>query len=389
MNNNESSMSINNFESKTNILNKENIECSYFKKEKKNIHNDKKKYFLSISLFFFLVIIYKIKKLHKIHKNNDFNIANTIQSKYDINFKYEDYENNIITNRIEKYAGWQMNREEANFINGIIRKNKIKKCLEIGVANGGSSIVILNAIKDIDNSFLVSLDLNEYMFMNPTKKTGFRVNKYFPELTQKWKLFTGDQPHKFLVKLNITFDFLFLDTAHITPGEIINFIEALPFLNDNSIIVLHDIKWHFTRRSKTKFYPAPILLMSSIFGDKVLLGSNTQFNNIGAVFLYSHQENHYLDYFLLLFNFWEYMPNEIQIDDLRIFIKSYYKKKVYLNLFNEAVSYNQKSLNIFNHEYISSNDFYKIMINLGKNNSVLINNKRKKNIINHRRKNLI
>lgn len=50
MNNNESSMSINNFESRANILNKENIECSYLKK--KNIHNHKKKYFLSISLFF-------------------------------------------------------------------------------------------------------------------------------------------------------------------------------------------------------------------------------------------------------------------------------------------------------------------------------------------------
>ena len=151
----------------------------------------------------------------------------------------------------------------------------------------------------------------------------------------------------------------------------------MPFLNDNSIVVLHDIKWHFTRRIKTKFFPAPILLMSSIFGDKVLLGSNTEFNNMGAVFLYSHQENHYLDYFLLLFNFLEYMPNKIQIEDLRTFIKSYYKKTVYLNLFNEAVSYNQKSLKIFNHEYISSNDFYKIMINLGKNNSVLINNKKK------------
>ena len=218
----------------------------------------------------------------------------------------------------------------------------------MGVANGGSSIVILNAIKDMDNSFLVSLDLNEYMYMDPTKtkKTGYRVNEYFPELTKKWKLYTGDQPHKFLVKLNLTYDFLFLDTAHISPGEIINFIEALPFLDDNSIVVLHDIKAHFSRIKKGKFYPAPILLMPSIFGDKVLLRSNTEFNNIGAVFLYSHQENHYLDYFLLLFNFWEYMPTKLQINDLRTFIKNFYKKEIYLDLFNKAVSYNQKSINI-------------------------------------------
>lgn len=72
-----------------------------------------------------------------------------------------------------------MNREQTNFTNGIIRKNKLKKCLEIGVANGGSSIVILNAIKDMDNSFLVSLDLNEYMFMNPTKKLDIELINIF------------------------------------------------------------------------------------------------------------------------------------------------------------------------------------------------------------------
>ena len=35
------------------------------------------------------------------------------------------------------------------------------------------------------------------------------------------------------------FDFLFLDTVHLAPGELINIIEALPFLNDEAIVVLH------------------------------------------------------------------------------------------------------------------------------------------------------
>ena len=65
--------------------------------------------------------------------------------------------------------------EEARFINGLIRKNKPKNWLEIWVANGGSSIVILNAIKDIQNSVLVSLDLNKELFRDPTKLTGYRV----------------------------------------------------------------------------------------------------------------------------------------------------------------------------------------------------------------------
>jgi len=51
---------------------------------------------------------------------------------------------------------------------------------------------------------------------------GENVKKYFPELTNnnKWQLYTREQPHKFLDKLNLKFDFLHLDTVHITPGEL-------------------------------------------------------------------------------------------------------------------------------------------------------------------------
>lgn len=121
----------------------------------------------------------------------------------------------------------------------------MKKCLEIGVHEGGSAILILNAIKDFENSFLVSIDLF-------SKNKGYRVNKYFPELSKKWELYTGDQPHKFLTKLNKKFDFLLLDSAHVAPGEIINFIEALPFLEENAIVVVHDLLWHFYKRNKEK-----------------------------------------------------------------------------------------------------------------------------------------
>ena len=41
------------------------------------------------------------------------------------------------------------------------------------------------------------------------------------------------------------FDFLFSDTAHVTPGELINFIEVLPFLKEKAIVVIHDILWQF------------------------------------------------------------------------------------------------------------------------------------------------
>ena len=49
-----------------------------------------------------------------------------------------------------------MGGNQREFINGIIRKFKPKKIVEIGVYYGGSSAVILNAIKDIEGAHLYS-----------------------------------------------------------------------------------------------------------------------------------------------------------------------------------------------------------------------------------------
>ena len=97
------------------------------------------------------------------------------------NFEYQKYERNFITQKMIDYAGWQLTINQVYFLNGLIRKIKPKNCLEIGVANGGSSILILNAIKDIKDSFLISLDLNNQSYRNSSLKTGNRVESFFPE----------------------------------------------------------------------------------------------------------------------------------------------------------------------------------------------------------------
>lgn len=280
--------------------------------------------------------------------NTEINIDK--KDKFDINFDYLNYERNIITEKMFNDANWILSKKQVYFMNGLIRKIKPKSCLEIGVAEGGSSILILNAIKDFDNSSLVSLDLNTYYFRDNSLKTGHRVNTYFPELAGKWSLYTGDLPNVFLDKLNKNFDFVFIDSAHESPGEILNIIEVLPFLKENAIVVLHDIFWHFIRtKSKPtreiKFTPAPIYLMSTLYGDKLLV--NNEFESMGAVFLYENQKEHYLDYFLLLNGFWEYMPSEKQIRDLTLFIKKYYKNDIFIKLFNNSVTNNNIYINKF------------------------------------------
>ena len=81
---------------------------------------------------------------------------------------------------------WGNQRE---FINGIIRKYKPKKLVEIGVLLGGSSIIMLNSIKDIKDSKLYSIELREQKWI------GKCAYEYFPNLINKWKLFKGDIFH--------------------------------------------------------------------------------------------------------------------------------------------------------------------------------------------------
>ena len=192
------------------------------------------------------MIEFQIFYFHKLNRqffdleseNDSFSFQTKI--KFEKNFEYHNHERELINQKIQKYAGYELIDKEPYFLNGIIRKFKPKKCLEIGVSRGGSSIIILNALKDINSSFLISLDINDNVYNNQTLKTGFAVKKYFPELAyNKWKLYTGRQPHIFFFLLKMKFDFLFLDTVHLAPGEIINFLEVLPFLEDNAIIILY------------------------------------------------------------------------------------------------------------------------------------------------------
>ena len=279
---------------------------------------------------------------------------------FDKNFDYLHYENDIITEKMKKNANWILAESHIYLINGLIRKYKPKNCLEIGVARGGSSILILNAIKDYPDSQLISIDL----FTNRGKnKIGYLVERHFPELMNKWKLFLGEMPHRFLTKLNIKFDFLFLDSAHMSPGEFFNFIEALPFLNENAIVVIHDIVWHYLKAMipnqtlyDAKVMPTQIYLMSSLMGEKIIMKRGSKgLDNIGVVCLSSNQKNYYLNYFLLIMTIWQYMPTEKQLNDLREFISNYYKNKFFLKIFDYSVYYNKKFFyNLKTRKYINA-----------------------------------
>jgi len=257
--------------------------------------------------------------------------------------------NNIfldIYNRIKKkllaFPCDGMHENQREFLNGVVRKFRPKKILEIGVREGCASSIILNAIQDVNDSHLYSIDLDKRNFI------GKCVYKLFPNFLSKWTLYKGNIAVKYMEKIGKDIDMVFIDSAHLEPGEILDFIMVLPFLSEEAVIVMHDIANQITATRRFKGWLgkrnewAPYIIFNSIRG-KIYLpsGKNLLTHDIGAKKLYINQKIYFHDYFRVLGGQWQYFPKEKYIKEMYEYFKKYYDSDC-LNIFTEAVDFNRK-----------------------------------------------
>lgn len=315
---------------------------------KSNVKNEKincsKKGFIFNSCFFMksvhiilLVVFIVILFISLIKMKEEKDKENTNSKKY---IDLEKYEINIY-NKINNHNLFRCSRMWGNqraFINGVVRKFKPKKILEIGVAEGGSSVVILNAIKDIKNSHLFSIDLSK------NDMIGYCVKNIFHNLSNKWSLFTGNIPAKFMKNIGKNIDMVIIDSGHYEPGEILDFLFVLPFLKEEAIIIFHDIGNQITKSGgkNSRRNWAPYKIFNIIRGNKFYpSGKGILTKDIGAIKLEKNQFKYIYDYFRTLGGQWDYFPEESHIDLIRKFIKIYYDNDCSV-MFEEAVKFNRK-----------------------------------------------
>ena len=228
----------------------------------------------------------------------------------------------------------EMSEQDRLFLSTLITRYKPKKLLELGVSKGGSSIVMLNAIKNIDGASLASIDYNEWHYRIKDKKTGFYVDNY-PDLKKKWTLKTGGMALNFLDELSggEKFDFCLIDTVHSVPGEILDLLQVLPYLKEGAIVVLHDtnLQIEAVNYPHKRNYHVNNLLMSTIRGEKLIPFIKPYkskygyfLNNIGAVKLSG--ENFIYELFNLLATKWGYIPNSWDLELLTGFYEKQYGK---------------------------------------------------------------
>lgn len=249
---------------------------------------------------------------------------------------------NELKDKIENFV--ELTEQEANFLAYLLKKYNPKKILELGVSAGGSSLLILDTIKEVDDVHLYSIDYLNFWYKDKNKSAGFLVEEKAPELLNKWTLKTGGFACEFMDKIcpngENDIDFCFIDTVHMRPGEILDFLMVLPYLKKNAVVVFHDTCLHYYTLQRNSIADVNCLLLSAINGQKLQPKGN-DIPNIGAIVLDENIKENLFDVFNLLLLKWFYMLEQNEYEKI---IKSFEKhyNEYYINLFKAGFNYNKK-----------------------------------------------
>lgn len=247
------------------------------------------------------------------------------------------FKNDKIYHNVSKTA--EMTETDHSFLYNMISKFRPHKIVEIGVAEGGTDVLILNwlAKNGLSDTEFFAIDLAEFI---GNKRIGYLVSEHKEQLDnyEMYHLYTGCVVAEVIEEICELekCDFCIIDTAHILPGEVLDLLAILPFLKDKAIIVLHDVMLH--HMSKNRCYATQVAF-DCIVGDKIWNWDAEKFPNIAAVLI---NEDTYKYIFNLVSSLglpWEYDPGNKLIEKYGQIIKKYYSEEVY-NLFRKNVDLN-------------------------------------------------
>lgn len=249
-----------------------------------------------------------------------------------------------ILDRVDDVYAIEMSKEQEAFLCGLIKKHRPKKIVEIGVAAGGTTAVVLNCLSMLDlNAQMFSIDLSTDYYRDNSKKTGYLIEECKSRLNRKMEhtLYTGKFAVEYLEEIGKDIDFLILDTVHSLPGEMLDFLACYPFLRKGSIIVLHDIAMNHYVSDVNSF--ATKLLFDTVVAEKYIeMRNNDVFPNIGA-FMINDDTDKYIDnVFSALTITWSYIPQEQELYLYKDFYEKYYTHES-VKLFNEAIRLNRET----------------------------------------------
>jgi len=228
----------------------------------------------------------------------------------------------------------EMSKNELAFICGLLKESRPKKLLEIGVAAGGTTAVIVNCLSMINcHSEVFSVDIAEQYYRYPEARTGYlfdQIRSYYKDSGVYQELILGKSIPYCIEKIGGEIDFLIIDTMHVLPGEVLDFLCVLPFLSETAVVVVHDVSYNLLSWSlKGKPAYATRVLLSTVKAGEKYFNFDDVHLSIGGFKKDQTTWDGIEDVFSALSITWSYMP---LLDDLKgyleIFVKYYNNKQV-------------------------------------------------------------
>lgn len=218
----------------------------------------------------------------------------------------------------------EMTEFESAFLCGMLREFKPHKILEVGIAGGGTTAIIMQCMEILGEDYeLHSVDIADKFYRDNSKSCGYlgeEAKKYISGANQKFYL--GKILPECIDSIGDDIDCVILDTAHVLPGEVLDFLTVFPYLKENAIIILHDLINNHCTNNKTIFRKnanATKILFDSISGKKYMMKDDSEpvrngFPNIGAIQITNETKQNLANIVSALSNTWYYIPDNTQLN---------------------------------------------------------------------------
>ena len=251
----------------------------------------------------------------------------------------------------------EMSEFESAFLCGLLEKFRPKKILEVGVAGGATTAIILNCLEKIGQEYeMYSIDILKNVWNNPKKNTGYLAEETRKNLTVgTHKFYIGTVLPFVIDEIGNDINFVILDTAHLLPGEVLDFLVALPYLNENAVICMHDVSLN-QRDLNFRDSHATSTLFSAVNAKKFLnfinfipkgdilnANINSAYPNIAAFQITEDTMKNIENVFLTLILRWRYLPEEKDLAGYSTMLEKLYPQDLYL-IFLEAFRMNARNL---------------------------------------------
>lgn len=233
----------------------------------------------------------------------------------------------------------EMTEFESAFLCGLIKERKPKKILEVGIAAGGTTAIILQCLDLLhlsNTTELYSVDSSELFYRGDGEKSGYLADALKRKTDSEFKhtVLLGNILPSVINSIGGNIDFVILDTTHVLPGEILDFITVYPYLTKDACIVLHDIANNHYGNYLSAYCTQ--LLLDSVVAERIIIYDDSRpykYPNIGAFIINEDTKKYIRNIFHSLMLTWDYIPNEIVLKEYCLSWEQHYNSQ-HIELFH-------------------------------------------------------